>query len=200
MKLSHPLVRRLVISCVIGFGLAWIISEGGYYLLNDGTRREPQTIELVIPPGTAEQVAAGQSVQSLPQEMLFVAGDVLVVKNEDVTDHQLGPVWVPSGATSRLSLDQVNTYAYSCSFQPTRYLGLDVRPRTTWQSRVIAVTLAGPPMIALIAVYSILVVPLRRHPASPGKQAAHDLDAHLPRVVVTEDDRSVRSTNGKTVG
>ncbi len=198
---DHPLVRRIAISCVIGIAVALVISEGSYYLLNDGTRRDPQTIELIIPAGTAEQVAAGKSVPSLPTNMTFVEGDVLLVKNQDVTDHQLGPVWVPPDATGSLALGEVNRFRFGCSFQPGRYLGIDVRPAgSSLQSRLLALILIGPPTIALIVVYGILVVPLK--PASATGTRPQSLPA--PVVTLSETGAAVNdmihhSPNGKTV-
>ena len=93
--------------------------------------RAPQRIELVIPAGTADQIASGQAVPSIPTDMVFVVGDTLVVKNEDTASHQLGPIWVPPGTSASLNLDTANRYSYACSFQPSRYLGLDVRSRVT---------------------------------------------------------------------
>lgn len=198
---DHPLVRRIAISCVIGIVVALAISEGSYHLLNDGTRRDPQTIELIIPAGTAEQVAAGKSVSSLPANMTFVEGDVLLVKNQDVTDHQLGPVWVPPDATGSLTLGEVNRFRFGCSFQPGRYLGIDVRPAgSSLQSRLLAIILIGPPTIALIVVYGILVVPLK--PASATGTRPQSLPAPvvvLPETGAAVNDMIHHSPNGKTV-
>lgn len=199
--LDHPLVRRIAISCVIGIAVALAISEGSYHLLNDGTRRDPQTIELIIPAGTAEQVAAGKSVPSLPANMTFVEGDVLLVRNQDVTDHQLGPIWVPPDATGSLTLGEVNRFRFGCSFQPGRYLGIDVRPPgSSLQSRLLAIALIGPPTITLIVVYGILVVPLKPAPAT----GTHPLPLSRPVVTLPEPGAVIRDTphcspNGKTV-
>ena len=95
-----------------------------------------------------------KAVPSIPADMVFVVGDTLVVKNEDSVSHQLGPIWVPPGASASLNLNQTNNYSYTCSFEPSRYLGLDVRPRVTWATRIVAVLLAGIPTGAMIAVYS----------------------------------------------
>ncbi len=197
---DHPLVRRIAISCMIGITVALAISEGSYHLLNDGTRRDPQTIELIIPAGTAERVAAGKSVPSLPANMTFVEGDVLLVKNQDVTDHQLGPIWVPPDSTGSLTLGEVNRFRFGCSFQPGRYLGIDVRsPGSSLQSRLLAIVLIGPPTIALIVVYGILVIPLK--PASATDTRSHPLPASavtLPEPGSAVSDTLPHSLNGKT--
>jgi hypothetical protein len=159
--MNKAILKRVVISLALGLLLAWGISEGAFRILQDKSDRAPQRVELVIPHGTAERVAAGQTVPSLPASMVFVVGDTLVVKNEDVTSHQLGPLWVPPGSSASLTLDQPNSYSYACTFQPSRYLGLDVRSRVTLATRLTAILLAGIPTGAMITVYSFVVLPLK---------------------------------------
>jgi len=104
--LRSPIVRRLLISFVIGLVLAWGMSEVSFALLRDSSDHVPQRVELDIPAGTADRVAAGEAVPSLPPEMVFVVGDVLVVRNDDLVSHQLGPVWVPPGSSASLALER----------------------------------------------------------------------------------------------
>jgi len=151
---------RLLLSIALGFGLTTALSEITFLILKDSSDHVPQRVELVIPAGTAERVAKGESVPSIPSDLTFVVGDTLVVKNEDSVSHQLGPVWVPPGATASLALDQADKFAYDCTFQPTRSMGLDVRSRVTLTTRIQALFLAGPPMAALIAIYSLALWPL----------------------------------------
>jgi hypothetical protein len=193
MNFSHPLVRRLIISGIIGIVLSIAISEGAYQALRDDTDRDPQTVELVIPDGTADQVEAGNTVESIPEKMVFVEGDVLLVKNEDTTNHQLGPVWVPPGATGRLVMENANNYSYGCSFQPSRYLGLDVRPRgASLTSRILALLFVAPPTIGLIAVYSTLVIPLRpKKPAPATTPAQKHSSRKVGRTPVTDTSRPI---------
>lgn len=155
------LVYRLVLTFTIGVLFAWVMSEGAFVLLKDSSDHQPQRVELVIPAGTAERVAAGEAEPSIPADMTFVVGDVLVVKNDDVVSHQLGPVWVPSGKTASLTMDQANSYSYACSFEPSQYLGLYVRSRVTMETRMIAIMFAGPPMGVLITLYSLVIWPIR---------------------------------------
>jgi hypothetical protein len=115
----------------------------------------------VIPEGTADLIEQGQAAPSIPEEMVFVVGDVLEVVNEDTVDHQLGPIWVPPGSTGSLRLEDANKYAYSCSFAPSRYLGIDVREATTVGTRLIALLIATPPMAIFLFIYSLLVFPVK---------------------------------------
>lgn len=153
-------IRRILLSLAIGLLAAWLLSEGAFLLLKDSSDHVPQEIPLVIPAGTSEQIAAGLTPLAIPQNLTFVEGDTLVVINNDSVSHQLGPVWVPPGNSASLLIDQANQYSYACSFSASRYLGLDVRPRVTLRTRLIAIAFAGPPMGVLIALYGFVVFPL----------------------------------------
>jgi hypothetical protein len=157
---------RFMIVFIIALVLVFAINEGAYRLIRDEADRAPQIVELVIPAGTAERIAKGEETPSIPDEMVFVVGDTLLITNQDDRDHQLGPVWVPPGSRASLVLDEVNNFAYSCSFQPSRYLGLDVRTGTTIGSRVTALMLAGPPTAMFLFIYSLLLFPLDKQESS----------------------------------
>lgn len=156
-----PYIIRFIISALISVVVAGLINEGAYLFQKEKYDRPPKTIQLVVPNGTADQLAAGESIKSIPENMVFVAGDVLEVKNEDSVAHQLGPVWVPAGATGRLDLNDPNKYAYSCSFTTQRYLGLDVRQPTTLGTRLTALAVGGPPLLVFFFIYSLLVFPVK---------------------------------------
>lgn len=160
-------LRRLAILFLISVGFIWLVSEVAFQIQKEETDRPPKDIVLVIPSGAAEKVAVGERVIAIPEEMVFVRGDRLVVQNEDVVAHQLGPLWIPAGLSASMVLDQADKFAYSCSFQSTRYLGLTVREPTTWQTRLIALALASPVTAVLLFLYSLLVVPLRRNVTKP---------------------------------
>ena len=163
--MNRAILKRIGISLALGLAISWLIAEGSFAILKDKSDHAPQRVELVIPAGTADKVAAGQAVPSLPANMLFVAGDTLVVKNQDSTSHQLGPIWVPPGTSASLNLDTANRYSYACSFQPSRYLGLDVRSRVTMETRIVAILFAGIPTGAMLALYSFVAFPIKPKPA-----------------------------------
>ena len=174
MKASfNTLGSRIVVSLGLGLLLAWAMSEAAFLILKDKSDHVPQRVELVIPAGTAERVARGEAPPSIPAEMSFVVGDALVVKNEDSVAHQLGPLWAPPGTTASLTLDQANQFAYQCTFQPSRYFGLDVRPRVTLTTRLQAIAFAGPPMAVLILLYGLVIWPLKPPAADSQLQIAN---------------------------
>lgn len=157
-------MKRLIIILLLSVILVWVGSEVAFYLLKENTDRAPETIELTIPDGTAEQIAVGQAVPSIPDEMVFVLGDTLVVKNNDRVNHQLGPLWIPPKSQASLVLDTADQYAYSCSFQPSQYLGLNVKQPTTWETRLVALGFAVPATTAFIFIYSLVLWPINPQP------------------------------------
>lgn len=160
MPPKNILIKRLLISLLIGLVLGAAISEIPFIFLQE-TARPPQEILLTIPLGTAEQVARGEQPPSIPADMIFVVGDVLVVKNEDAVDHKLGPLWIPANSSAQLPLGQVENLAFECTFQPGKYFGLDVREPLTISTRIFGIIFAGLPMGVLIALYS-LIVPVKK--------------------------------------
>jgi len=158
------MIRRIAISMLIGFAFGALVTEVPFFFLRE-TARPPREVVLDIPPGTAEQVARGEQQPSIPENMVFVVGDVLVVKNEDNVDHKLGPLWIPANSSAQLSLDQEQNTAFECSFQPGKYFGLDVRQPLTLSTRIFGIFYAGLPMGVLIAVYSFVIPPKKKENA-----------------------------------
>jgi hypothetical protein len=157
--------KRLAISLVIGLVFGAAISEIPFLFLRE-TARAPKDVVIRIPNGTAELVARGEQPPTIPENMIFVVGDVLVVKNEDKVDHKLGQLWIPANSSAQLALEQEASLAFECSFQPGNYFGLDVREPLTASTRIGGMLYAGLPMIVLIALYS-LIIPVKKTENAP---------------------------------
>ena len=161
MSVRQIVIKRIIISMIAGLIIGLVVSEVAYLFVGE-INRPPERIEIMIPLGTAESVAQGDAPPTIPDEMTFVLGDTLVVNNQDDTDHELGPLWIPPGTSASLQLDQVEEYVLSCSFQPTNYFGVDVKqPLTIW-TRLGGIALSGIPLGALFSVYSLVAIPLDR--------------------------------------
>ena len=156
MPPARLIVKRILISLLIGLVIGAAINEITFLFLRE-TARAPQVIELVIPVGTSEKVAHGETPPAIPDSMTFVVGDTLLVKNNDTADHELGPLWIPAGTSASLSLDAAESYAYSCSFQPGQYFGLDVHEALTTGTRLYGIFFTGVPLGVLIALYAIIM-------------------------------------------
>jgi len=161
--MSRTLVQRILISSVLGILIAIGVNEFSFLFLKSDAGRPAQRVELVIPAGTAAKIASGAAESALPANMVFVQGDTLVVKNEDTADHRLGPLFIPAGTSASLLLDQADNLAYSCSFEPTRTFGLDVREPVTFSTRLYGILIAGLPLGFLIALYSFIIWPVSRN-------------------------------------
>lgn len=161
---STTILKRIGISLLLGLLIGAAINEFTFVFLKESAR-PPQEIVLTIPKGTAEQVARGEQPPTLPEEMIFVVGDTLVVKNEDVVDHKLGPLWIPANSSAQLSLGEIQNLAFECSFQPGNYFGLDVREPLTIGTRFFGILYSGLPMAILIALYSFVITPKTREDA-----------------------------------
>jgi hypothetical protein len=160
MPPARIILKRILFSLLIGLAIGVLINEVTFLFLRE-TARPPQVIELVIPDGTAEGIARGEASPAIPDSMTFVVGDTLLVRNDDTADHELGPLWIPAGSSASLPLDAVQSYAYSCSFQPGNYFGLDVREPLTAGTRLYGILYSGIPLGGLIALYS-LVMPSKK--------------------------------------
>ncbi len=154
--LKAQMVRRVVYSLVLGLLLGIAIAEIPFLFLRE-TARSPKQITLLIPKGTAAEVARGEQPPTIPQNMLFVVGDILIVKNEDIADHKLGPLFIPANSSAKLSLDQEENLVYECSFQPGKSFGLDIHEPVTLSTRVFGILDVGLPLGILIALYSVIM-------------------------------------------
>jgi len=154
--MKSSIIKRIIISMLLGIILAAITTEVSYQVLKR-ENREPTRVELVIPAGTAASIEKGEAPPGIPEDMTFVVGDTFVVSNQDEVDHQLGPLWIPPGTSASINLDTEENYSYECSFQTTRIFGLDVLQPVTLGTRLTGILFAGFPLGALFSVYSVLL-------------------------------------------
>ena len=158
-KVKKTLLIRFVISMTLALVFGFAISEFSFQTISSGSDHEPQDYEIVIPDGTSERIGNGLPVPSIPENMVFYEGDKIIVKNEDVTSHQLGPIWVPAGSTGTLTLENPQSYTLSCSFQTSKILGIDVLPRLTNNIRLEGLLAIGLPSGVLLWLFTIVIFP-----------------------------------------
>ena len=154
-------VKRILLCFLIGLVLSVAITEIPFIFLRE-TTRPPKEITLVIPNGTADKIARGEQPPGIPENMSFVVGDTLIVQNHDTADHKLGPLWIPPNSSARLSLDEVESLAYECSFQPGKYLGLDVNEPLTLGTRIYGIIYIALPLGILFSLYSLAMPPRKK--------------------------------------
>lgn len=155
-----PYLKRLVVLIIVISIAMLAINEITFIILNENIDRAPMRIELLIPLGTAEKVSKGEEVASIPEEMVFILGDVLVVNNQDTSSHELGPIFVPPGTSASLALNEADRYALACSFRPSKYLGLTIKEPTNLMTRITGLLFAVPPTVTIVFLYSLVIKPL----------------------------------------
>lgn len=161
MTMSKELIRkRILYSMIAGLFFGLIFSEATFFVLGQ-TAREPKTIQVTVPAGTAQLVARGEQPPSIPKDMTFVVGDTLEVINQDNVDHQIGPLWIPPGTSASLVLGEPEKLAFECSFQAGKYIGLDVHEPLTLFTRIYGILFAGIPMGILLSIY-IVILPSKK--------------------------------------
>jgi hypothetical protein len=156
-EIVWPYLKRFLIILLVCSVLAGVGSEIAFRVQRNNIDRGPQDIELIIPAGTAAKVAKGQAVPSLPEEMVFIIGDVLIVQNEDSETHELGPLLIPPGTSASMPMKEVDNLALGCSFQPSNYLGMEIKEATTWETRLLAISFVAPPTAIIAFLYSLAI-------------------------------------------
>ncbi|MEW5870320.1 MAG: hypothetical protein AB1894_13680 [Chloroflexota bacterium] len=167
----YPYLLRLLLVSAISLGIVITFNEIAYLIQKDENDRAPKTIQLTIPAGTAQSLESGVDVSIIPPEMVFVLGDVLEVKNEDIVTHQIGPIWVPPDATGSLVMGDAQKFTYACSFKASKYFDFDVRQPTTLGTRLTAISITAPTMGSLLFLYSLLVYPIKTKQNTRSPQA-----------------------------
>ncbi len=152
-----PYLKRFLLILLISSVIAGLGSELAFRVQKHNIDRGSQEITLTIPEGTAANVAKGQAVPSLPEEMVFIVGDVLTVFNNDTETHELGPLLIPPGTKASMPMKEVENLALGCTFQPSRYLGIDIKEATTWGTRLLAISFVAPPTAIIAFLYSLAI-------------------------------------------
>jgi hypothetical protein len=164
----NSLAARIILPALLGLGVGLLLSEGPALAIDDPTSRPTQEMELVIPPGTADRVAAGETPPSIPTGLKLATGDTLIVRNQDSVAHQLGPMWIPPGTTGRLVFPHTLVGRYACSFTPVKYFGIEVEPRLNTFERFVFVLVSGVPFAAVFVLISLFFWFVPRGPSTPG--------------------------------
>ena len=161
MSYFGRILMRVALALTLGLVIGFAISEISFQLLKEDSRA-PTNVDLIIPQGTSVLIANGEVPPSIPEGMKFVVGDTLSVHNNDLVDHQLGPLWIPAGSMASMNLDRDQNFIFACTFQPSSYFGLDVREPVTIWTRLGGVVFSGVPLGAILALYSFIPWPIHK--------------------------------------
>ncbi len=94
--------------------MAVVAVIGGAGLVACGSDSVPRTVEIVVPAGTAERIAAGEEVEVMPSLLEMQVGDTLVVRNEDSEQQAVGPYVVDAGEEMRLTYGTPGRFEGTC--------------------------------------------------------------------------------------
>jgi plastocyanin len=75
--------------------------------------------DYVIPPGTADRIAAGEEVEIVPQELVMNVGESIRIVNDDEVGHIVGVFYVGAGETLTQRFDSAGELSGECSVHPS---------------------------------------------------------------------------------
>ncbi len=116
------------------------------------------TVELRVPNGTADRIARGEAVSTIPDDLLLRRGDTLLVVNEDSTSHRIGELWVAPGSAASATVTRalLSSQSLVCSFHPGGAIGVSPQARPGLEATALPTTLLSVPLsVAVIVTLSI---------------------------------------------
>ncbi|MCC7365414.1 MAG: hypothetical protein IT303_13695 [Dehalococcoidia bacterium] len=140
---------KLALVCLLSaFAAAWALNFIWWLLLP--VREEgPETVDLVIPEGTAAIVFEGKSVPIIPTAFELAPGSKLRVSNEDTVEHEIAGQAVPAGSVATIEVP-TDGGDIVCTIHPSGYLGLTLTERPGILSTIVPSLLLGVPLGVLL--------------------------------------------------
>lgn len=111
---------------LVGLILLAVAFVGAAVVLSQVFEREGQTHTITIPLGTSERLDAGEDVELIPENLRFTLQDRLVITNNDVAFHQVGPFTVGPGETVDQTFGEVATFEGLCSLHPSGSVSIEI--------------------------------------------------------------------------
>lgn len=109
-----PSGRRLLVVVAVVLGTA--VTACGTGSAEHGL--PAPTYEYVIPDGSGDQIARGESLDILPRQLDATLGETIQIVNDDAIGHVLGPWFVGAGETIRQRFAATGTVEGYCSVHP----------------------------------------------------------------------------------
>ncbi|MBK6671761.1 MAG: hypothetical protein IPG46_19675 [Actinobacteria bacterium] len=76
---------------------------------------DPQTLEYIIPKGTATQLLLGEPINIMPDRIDLSVGDRLIIRNRDVVNHTVGPYTMRPGESIDVTYHRVGRFTGICT-------------------------------------------------------------------------------------
>jgi hypothetical protein len=147
--------RILAGSLVLGFLLGSLLVAVAWFSFGVDQVAPPKDVNLVIPRGTADDIAAGLPA-SLPSEVRLIAGDRLVLDNQDVVVHTLGGWQVSPGQVLTIVAEAAAANVFACTIHPSGSLGLIITPRPGLIDAILVVIMVSIPIsLVLFAGWTV---------------------------------------------
>ncbi|MEZ5407453.1 MAG: hypothetical protein R2761_05460 [Acidimicrobiales bacterium] len=111
------------------FGVLAVLFVGSAVLLSNMIDQPPGVDRLVvIQPGTAARLDAGEAVAIIPPDLEFQLRDRLVVENRDSAAHVVGPFTIGAGERLEKEIRQVASFDGFCTLHPNGSVTINVAP------------------------------------------------------------------------
>jgi hypothetical protein len=92
----------------------------GLTATNEAVAADPEReLWIVIPQGTQEMIKHGLAADVVPEEIRLEASgrNTLIIRNNDISDHTIGPYFIRAGETVRQRFTQPATFVGTCSIR-----------------------------------------------------------------------------------
>jgi hypothetical protein len=142
-------------SLALGFLLGTLLVVVAWTSFGVDQVAPPKDVTLLIPRGTADDIAAGRPAK-LPGEVRLVAGDRLVLENQDAVVHTLGGWQVNPGQVLTIVAEAAAANVFACTIHPSGSLGLIITPRPGLIDAILVVIMVSVPIsLVLFAGWTV---------------------------------------------
>lgn len=110
-----------IVSLVLGVVLLGLVAAGVAVVVFGGNSGERAGGEyrVVVPAGTGDRIDRGEDVELIPADLRLGVNDTLVVENQDIRTHSVGPFTVRAGETVRHQFSTAGVYSGVCTIHPS---------------------------------------------------------------------------------
>lgn len=143
-------LRVVLASLALGFVLGTLLTATAWVAFGAEQVGPPRDVQLVIPSGTAAEIAKGGPTV-IPSEIRLTEGDRLVIANQDVVDHTIGGWQVAAGMTLTILADVPATSIFACTIHPSGNLGLIIQARPGLAEAIFVTFLVSIPIGLVLA-------------------------------------------------
>ena len=143
-------LRVVAASLLLGFLLGTILTVAAWTAFGAQQVGPPRDVQLVIPAGTADAIAAGGPTV-IPSEIRLTEGDRLVIANQDAVDHTIGGWQVAPGMVLTVLADVPATSVFACTIHPSGSLGIYIAARPGLVEGIFITILVSVPIGLVLA-------------------------------------------------